>query len=428
MHEDRIEPIDRERNVLAVNAGSSSVKFQLVAMPSERLLFGGRIEGIGGLHARLHYSRPGSAQVDRTVSAPDHDVAIALIFALLDDAGSSGTLHATDVVGHRVVHGGPEFDGPVRFDEAIMAALEKLDTLAPLHNAPNLTGVRAARELLPDVPQFAVFDTAFHRSLPEHAQYYALPLALQREWRIRRYGFHGLSHGYVAAEVAQWLGRPLAELKVISLHLGSGASACAIRGGYSIDTSMGFTPLEGLVMGTRCGDLDPALPAYLAATLGLDNAQLKRLLQEQSGLLGLGGDADMRRIEQRREAGDEAARLAFDVFCYRVRKYVGAYYAVLDGLDALVFTAGIGEHSASVRDAVCTGMEALGIGVDRARNAAAGPAVVEIGRRDLPVRVLIVPTNEELEIARATYAALSDAASIHTRAGSHGAWRQRRTT
>jgi len=300
----------------------------------------------------------------------------------------------------------------VRLDQATIAALEKLDTLAPLHNAASLAGVRAARALLPDVPQFAAFDTAFHRGLPDHAQYYALPLTLQREWGIRRYGFHGLSHGYVAAEAARWLGRPQAELKLITLHLGNGASACAIRGGRSIDTSMGFTPLEGLVMGTRCGDLDPALPAYLAATLGLDDAQLRQLLQEQSGLLGLGGDADMREIERRRELGDEAARLAFDVFCYRVRKYVGGYYAALGGLDALVFTAGIGERSVAVREAVCTDMEALGIGVDRARNAAAGQGVVEIGRGDLPVRVLIVPTNEELEIARLVYAASYDAAPV----------------
>ena len=401
-----METMERPANILAINMGSSSIKFRLFAMPAEQPLAGGQLERIGSVDARLLYTIPGSDQLERPVSVPDHAAALSAIFALLGEQECVSQCSQPDAVGHRVVHGGSEFSAPALIDEEVISRLKKVSKLAPLHNDASLAGIRVTRELLPGVPQVAVFDTAFHHKLPECARYYGLPLELQRQHHIRRYGFHGLSHEYVARAAAQWLGRSHTDLKLISLHLGNGASACAIHDGYSVDTSMGFTPLEGLVMGSRCGDLDPALPAHIAAALELSGEQLEQLLQQQSGLQGLCGDADMRRIEQRMAAGDDDAGLAFDVFCYRVRKYIGAYYAVLNGLDALVFTAGIGEHSAAVRAEVCRGMEALGIGVDSAHNAAAGGGIAEIGNPDLSVRVLVVPTDEELEIARMTHACL----------------------
>lgn len=392
--------------ILVINSGSSSIKFQLLAMPAEQHLIDGQMEQIGSADAILIYKVRDSIPLERSLPAPDHATALSAIFNLLEEQQSKSHLSPPDVVSHRVVHGGNEFAAPVLINEDVITRLEKVSKLAPFHNTASLAGIRIVADLLPDVPQVAVFDTTFHHDLPEHARYYGLPLELQHQQHIQRYGFHGMSHGYVAATAAQWLGRSPTELKIISLHLGNGASACAIHGGNSIDTSMGFTPLEGLVMGSRCGDLDPALPAHIAAALELSSEQLEQLLQQQSGLKGLCGDADMRRIEQRMAAGDANARLAFDIFCYRVRKYIGAYYAVLNGLDVLVFTAGIGEHSAAVRAAVCTGMDALGIGVDSVSNAAVSGGIADIGRSDLPVRVLVVPTDEELEIARAAQTCL----------------------
>jgi len=411
MRENRNDIWERLTNILVINSGSSSIKFRLFAMPAEQPLIGGQLERIGSVDARLLYTVRGSDPLIRPLTVSDHATALSAIFTLLGEQASISGLSQPDAVGHRVVHGGSEFSAPALIDEEIITRLEKVSKLAPLHNTACLAGIRVVADLQPGTPQVAVFDTAFHHDLPEYARYYGLPLELQRQQHIRRYGFHGLSHSYVAAAAAQWLGRSLDDLKMITLHLGNGASACAIRGGFSVDTSMGFTPLEGLVMGSRCGDLDPALPAYFAAALELSSEQLEQLLQQQCGLQGLCGDADMRRIEQRLVTGDDDARLAFDIFCYRVRKYIGAYYAALNGLDVLVFTAGIGEHSAAVRAAVCTGMEALGIGVDSVSNAASSGGIVDIGRSDLPVRVLVVPTDEELEIARATHACLHKAAA-----------------
>lgn len=397
-------------NILVVNTGSSSIKFRFFAMPAELPLAGGQLDRIGSADSRLLYSIQGSDLLERPLPAPDHTTALAAIIMLLHEQESVSGLSQPDAVGHRLVHGGNEFTTPVLIDDQIVTRLEKVSNLAPLHNASGLAGIRAAGEWLPGLPQVAVFDTAFHQALPEYARYYALPLELQRQQHIRRYGFHGLSHEYVTSAAARWLGRSLTDLKLISLHLGNGASACAVQGGHSVDTSMGFTPLEGLVMGSRCGDLDPALPAHIAAALEFSDEQMEQLLQKQSGLLGLCGDSDMRRVEQRMAAGDGDARLAFDIFCYRVRKYIGAYYAVLNGLDVLVFTAGIGENSAAVRAAICKDMEALGIGVDYVGNEEAGGGIADIGRPDFPVRILVVPTNEELEIARAAHACLHKAA------------------
>jgi acetate kinase len=377
-------------------------------MPAGTRLAQGLLEDIGSDTPRLHHA-VGGAQTSRHLGAPDHEAGLSAIFDLLDDQGLLGGTHELAAIGHRVVHGGETFTAPVPIDDAVVARLEAIRHLAPLHNTINLAGIRVARARLPRLPQVAAFDTAFHHDLPAPARHYALPLTLQAEQGIRRYGFHGLSHQFVAGAAAGFLERPPGELKLVTLHLGNGASACAVRGGRSVDTSMGFTPLEGLLMGSRSGDLDPALPGYLAERLGLSATELDRLLNRQSGLLGLCGESDMRRIEQRMAAGDEAARLAFDMFCYRVRKYVGAYHAALNGIDALVFTAGIGEHSAAVRTTVCDGLDALGIAVDTDRNAAVDGGIADISPAAAPVRVLVVPTDEELQIARDTHRCLSEA-------------------
>lgn len=399
------------QTVLVINSGSSSIKFQLIAMPSGQRLLHGLLEQIGRPEARLHHTFGDEPTITRSVSAPDHASGFSTLFALLSGLGSGLTPTELTAIGHRIVHGGGTFAAPVLLDAQVIAQLDAISSLAPLHNPASLAGIRVARELLPTVPQVAVFDTAFHHDLPEHTRHYALPLGLQQQQRIRRYGFHGLSHQYVAGAAAEWLGRPLAELKLISLHLGNGASACAIRGGSSVDTSMGFTPLEGLVMGSRSGDLDPALPGYIAAQLGLSGEEVDHLLNRQSGLQGLCGDSDMRRIEQRMIAGDNDARLAFSMFCYRLRKYIGAYYAALNGLDGLIFTAGIGEHSAAVRASVCRELDALGIVIDPTRNAAVNGAISELSPPGAAVKVLVVPTDEELQIARATAACLQATAN-----------------
>ena len=402
------------QTILVINSGSSSIKFQLITLPGGHRLLHGLIERIGETEAVLHHARGDEPPITRNLPAADHAAGLAAIFMLLSESGKEAAPTDLAAVGHRVVHGGGEFAAPILLDAQVVAQLDAVSSLAPLHNPANLAGIRVARELLPSVPQVAVFDTAFHHDLPDHTRLYALPQNLQRQHRIRRYGFHGLSHQYVAGAAAEWLGRPLSELKLISLHLGNGASVCAIRGGQSIDTSMGFTPLEGLVMGSRCGDLDPALPGHLAAELGFSGEEVDHLLNRQSGLLGLCGDSDMRRIEQRMAAGDEAASLAFDLFCYRVRKYIGAYYAALNGVDALIFTAGIGEHSAAVRTSVCRELDALGIAVDPARNAAVDGCITEISPPGAMLRVLVVPTDEALQIARATAACLQAAAPPET--------------
>jgi acetate kinase len=397
-------------NILVINSGSSSIKYQLLDAGSERRLATGLIERIGEQQARLTQRWGDGQEHEEAVSAPDHRTGLAAVFALLERTGVLQDVSKLSGIGHRVVHGGVHFTAPVVVDEDVLAQLEALSDLAPLHNPANITGIEVARELAGGVPQVAVFDTAFHQSLPPHASHYALPRELQRRLRIRRYGFHGTSHQYVAKATAEYLGRPLASLRMISLHLGNGASATAIEGGRSVETSMGFTPLEGLVMGTRCGDLDASVPAYLAEREGLDAQAVAETLNRESGLKGLCGDSDMREIERRVGQGDQTAALALDMFCYRAKKYIGAYVAVLGGLDALVFTAGIGENSAGVRAKIGHGLELLGIVIDEARNLAARGAA-EISEPGSTVRVLVIPTDEELEIARATRDCITAVAS-----------------
>jgi acetate kinase len=385
--------------VLVINAGSSSLKYSLVDVDTGVPAAYGLVERIGEPEGILSHTGP-QGQRRREQPVGSHEDAFRLA---LDAFASEGpALDSVDIVavGHRVVHGGSRFADPVLIDRRVIAAVEELVPLAPLHNPANLAGMQVARKLFPDLPQVAVFDTAFHQTLPEQAYTYAVPLSWRDEHRIRRYGFHGTSHAFVSRAAAEHLGKQPEELNQIVLHLGNGASATAVRAGESVDTSMGLTPLEGLVMGTRCGDIDPALLAHLHREQGWDLAEIDRVLNRESGVKGLSGHNDFRELVGLRNAGDAAAALAFDVYCYRIRKYVGAYYAVLGRVDAVVFTAGVGQHSAEVRAASLSGLDRLGIRVDPGRNQGpvAGPTLVSPD--DGEVAVLVVPTNEEWEITR----------------------------
>jgi acetate kinase len=391
------------------------LKFQLIRTDAQRMaedsderLASGAIERIGG-EAILTLTRPGAATtVEAAPIRSVRDAVAALLDWLLSDASGPALASPAqiDAVGHRVVHGGETFRGSVLVDEAVIRQLERTFDLAPLHNPHNLRGIRAAQhELGHGVPHAAVFDTAFHQTLPEHAYLYAIPYSLYRRHRIRRYGFHGTSHRYVAYRYRQLTGRSRAETNIITLHLGSGASACAIRHGESIDTSMGLTPLEGLVMGTRSGDLDPAIPDFIATKEGLDHHGVEVLLNKESGLLGISGlTNDMRELlAEMQENDDRRARLAIEVFCYRARKYVGAYLAAMDGADAVVFTGGIGENSPEVRARIAGGFAWAGLELDAGANAAAtagrAAAITRAGSR---LEAWVIPTDEELLIARDT--------------------------
>lgn len=385
--------------VLVVNTGSTSVKYQLYEMDSERRLVTGKVERIGtGSAASVHVTADG-AKTEGPCDAPDVRAALAHIVASL------GGVDGIAAVGHRVVHGGERLVKPVAIDDEVVRTIEECSVYAPLHNPPALAGIAAARAVLPAVPHVAVFDTAFHGELPPAAFTYALPHELYLERGVRRYGFHGPSHQFMALAAAEQLGTDLARLKLVTCHLGGGASVAAIDGGRSVDTSMGMTPLEGLVMGTRAGDLDPAIPLLLARA-GATIDEIDALLNRRSGLAGLSGIAsgDFRDIEQAAEGGEVRARLAIDVFVHRLRKYIGAYAAVLGGVDAIVFTGGIGENSASVRAAVCDGFLYMGIALDSAANTSAAPAkhggIVDVASAHARTRVLVVATDEEKMIAR----------------------------
>jgi len=391
--------------ILVINTGSSSLKFRLFDMRGLVRLASGLVERIGEARGRalLRY-RTAAENRERTVerSGPitDHGRAMEEMLSLLGEAGLLAHAGELAGIGHRVVHGGEVFHRPVRIDTRVLEAIAELAPLAPLHNPVNLVGIRAAMAQAPDVPQVAVFDTAFHQTLPEHAYLYGLPYRLYEEHRVRRYGFHGTSHGFVSRQAAGFLDRPYGSLNIITLHLGNGASGAAIRGGRCVDTSMGMTPLEGLLMGTRSGDLDPAILLYLAREAGMDSDELDDLLNRQSGLRGLCGDNDMRTVIGRAEQGDGRAALALRIFCHRLKKYIGAYSAVLGRVDCLVFTGGIGENAALVREMACRDLENLGFILDRQRNLHRTEGIRPIHDDASPVRILVVPTNEELEIAR----------------------------
>ena len=386
--------------VLVLNAGSSSLKYSLVDATSGESVAGGLVERIGERNGILtHHAPSGEARVERPIAS--HEEALTAVLDAFEQHGPSLDDVELDAIGHRVVHGGDRFADPVLIDDEVVDAVRDLVPLAPLHNPANLEGIEVARRLFPDLPQVAVFDTAFHQTLAEHAYTYAVPRAWREEHRVRRYGFHGTSHAFVSREAARLLGRVPEQVNVIVLHLGNGCSATAVAAGSSVDTSMGMTPLEGLVMGTRSGDLDPALHAHLHRQVGWSLDEIDRVLNRESGLKGLAGENDFRELQRMVEEGDQDARLAFDVYCYRIRKYVGAYLAVLGRVDAVVFTAGVGQHSPAVRAASLGGLEALGIELDPARNEqATGREPAVVSAPDARVAVMVVPTNEEWEIAR----------------------------
>jgi len=402
-------------HILVLNVGSSSVKFQLIdtdgqaiAAAKDRRLAGGQIERIGG-EAIVSLAATDQRPTKSAVPIRDHAAAVEHIIKWLTSQESGVPISSVaeiEAVGHRVVHGGERFTRSTKVDDDVWRELEELIELAPLHNPHNLRGITAARAVLgPGVPQVAVFDTAFHHSLPETAFVYAVPYQLYRRYRVRRYGFHGTSHRYIAYRYRQLTEKAREATKIITLHLGNGASACAIVGGISVDTSMGFTPLEGLVMGTRSGDLDPAILDFVSAKEGLSLREVDSLLNKQSGLLGISGlTADMRELlAEEAEHGDRRARLAVDVFCYRVKKYIGAYLAAMNGADAIVFAGGIGENSPDVRARICAGLEWLGIEIDAARNSAIVGAEGRIDREGSRVNIWVIPTDEELLIARDTW-------------------------
>jgi len=399
--------------ILVLNAGSSSLKFQLFGLPDLRVLASGLIEQIGDeqSHARLTFiDAAGSEQTLKQITAvAGHRQAIMVMADLLRESGAMTDVNELAGIGHRVVHGGEDFHEPVLIDDTVIAAVEELIPLAPLHNPANLTGIRVAMEHADKIPQVAVFDTAFHQTIPDYGYLYALPYTLYKEQKVRRYGFHGTSHSYVAGQAAHYLGKPLAELNIISLHLGNGASAAAIKGGKCIDTSMGLTPLEGLIMGTRSGDLDPAILFYLARETGMDMDDLDGMLNKESGLKGICGENDMRTITELADQGDSRASLALTMFCYRLKKYIGAYIAALGGVDCIVFTGGIGENSAVVRQMSCQGLERLGIDLDAEKNGEQRKEILEIQRADSLVKILVVPTDEELEIATQTLQVINSA-------------------
>jgi acetate kinase len=403
-------------NILVLNVGSSTLKFQLtatdhdaIAENRDRRLARGQIERIGG-EAILTLSGAGGRNVKTTARVRDHAAAVEYIVGWMTSDASGVPISSVaeiEAVGHRVVHGGERFSQSTRVDDELWHELEDLIDLAPLHNPHNLRGIVAARGVLgPGVPQVAVFDTAFHHSLGETAYLYAIPYQLYRRYRVRRYGFHGTSHRYIAFRYRQLTGRTREATKIITLHLGNGASACAIVAGSSVDTSMGFTPLEGLVMGTRSGDLDPAILDFVSGKEGLSLNDMDSMLNKQSGLLGISGiTADMRELlAEEAESNDRRARLAIDLFAYRVKKYIGAYLAAMNGADAIVFAGGIGENAAEVRSRICADLDWLGVTLDSTANAATvGGAEGRIDASGSRVELWVIPTDEELLIARDTW-------------------------
>jgi acetate kinase len=380
-----------DRVVLVINSGSSSLKYQLIQPDSDKSLADGIVERIG----------------ERSSPVADHEAALRLAFDQLSEAGIDLKTCGLAAVGHRVVHGGPTFYQPTVIDDAVITKLKQLSLLARLHNPPAVQGIEVARKLLPDVPHIAVFDTAFFHDLPAAAATYAIDRDLAQKWQVRRYGFHGTSHQYVSEQAAAFLGRPLDDLNQIVLHLGNGASASAIVAGRPVDTSMGLTPLEGLVMGTRSGDIDPGVIGYLCRVAQMSVDEVESMLNQQSGMLGLAGEQDFRRLHEMIQSGDSAAQLAYDVFIHRLRKYVGAYLAVLGRTDVVSFTAGVGENVASVRRDALSGLVALGIEIDEQRNSRSAKDARRISADTSPIAVLVIPTNEELAIARDCLRAIS---------------------
>jgi acetate kinase len=396
--------------VLVINSGSSSIKYEVFEISNFNVVSSGVLERIGESESQhTHRLADALGRVKESVRrgrVNNHEEGFRFILGTSPDSPVIKDSSEILGIGHRVVHGGEAFREPVLIDGSVIETIRGISALAPLHNPPNLLGIEAARQVFPGVPQVAVFDTAFHQSMPSHAFVYPLPYSFYALHHVRRYGFHGTSHLWVAKKAAAYLGRPLDDLHLITLHLGNGASAAAIQQGRSVDTSMGMTPLEGLVMGTRCGDLDPAIPFYLRRATGITEEDLQALLNKESGLKGICGANDMREVLLRADLGEPLAKLALEITCYRIKKYIGAYFAVLGRLDAVVFTGGIGENAAPVRRGCCQGLECLGITVDDGKNEKPCEEVLEIQPDQGLVKVLVVRTQEEREIAEQTVAAL----------------------
>jgi acetate kinase len=394
-------------NILIINCGSSSLKYQLLDMDTGTVIATGIIERIGEETGTITQKSYPAKWPDRKntedLPIPDHEAAMHLMAARLTGPqwGVIRSLAEIDALGHRVVQGGESFSSPVLIDEGVMETIRQNIPLAPLHKS-NLTGMEVAAQLFPGIPGVAVFDTEFHQTMPKKAFLYPIPMELYTDLRIRRYGFHGTSHKYVTRAAAEFLGKPVDGVNLITVHLGNGCSMAAVENGRCVDTTMGLTPLAGLMMGTRSGDIDPAILPFLAQNADMRLSDIDAMLNTRSGLMGVCGKSDMRDIHAARDAGDENAQLAFEMFAYRVRKTIGAYLAVLGRADAVVFTAGIGENDDAVRLAACEGLEGLGIAIDPAKNAERAPGIRAIHAEGGPVAVLVVPTNEELEIARAT--------------------------
>ena len=387
--------------VLVVNCGSSSLKYQLINMDNEEVMAKGLVEKIGLSDSLLTHKWNGQKK-EVAQSIPDHKVAVKLVLDILTESGVIKSLSEIDAVGHRVVHGGEEFAASTVITDDVMKALEKCSAFAPLHNPANIIGINACAEIMPGVPQVAVFDTAFHQTMPAQAYMYGLPYELYKENGIRRYGFHGTSHRYVAGEIAKVLGKKVEDLRIINCHLGNGSSLCAIKNGKSVDTTMGFTPLAGVLMGTRCGDIDPAIVTTVMDQKGLSTKDMDTLMNKKSGVLGISGvSSDFRDLGDAAKEGNERAQLALDMFHYQVRKEIGAFAAAMGGVDVITFTAGVGENGIEDRAAICKGLEYLGAKLDPEKNNVRGKDA-EISTADSTVKLYVIPTNEELMIARDT--------------------------
>ncbi len=393
-------------NILVINCGSSSLKFQLIDSDSENVLAKGLCERIGIDGSRIVYQPAGGEKETTEAPMPTHTEAIKLVLDSLIDA-NKGVIKSLDeigAVGHRVVHGGEKFAKSTVITDEVIKAIEECNDLAPLHNPANIIGINACKELMPNTPMVAVFDTAFHQTMPEEAYIYGIPYEYYEKYKVRRYGFHGTSHSFVSKRAAEMLGKPYDSLKTIGCHLGNGASICAVDHGKSVETSMGMTPLEGLIMGTRSGDIDPAIVEFIAKKENKTAEEVLRILNKESGVQGISGfTSDFRDIEEGIEKGNKRAKLAMDVFAHRVVRYVGAYIAQMNGVDAIVFTAGLGENDKTIREMVCSHLEFLGVKLDDAQNSKRGEDLI-VSTDDSKVKVLVIPTNEELMIARDTLA------------------------
>jgi acetate kinase len=394
--------------ILVLNCGSSSIKYQLLDMENESVMASGLAERIGETQGKLTHIKlpdtPHQSVVIQEEPITDHKNGMFKVIELITDKEHGIVDDASQIsaVGHRVVHGGERFQAPTLIDDDVIKIIEETIPLAPLHNPANLMGIEVARSMIPQAPQVAIFDTAFHQTMPPRAYHYSLPYEYYEQLGVRRYGFHGTSHSYVAKEAAKLMGRPLDELNLMTIHLGSGASTCAIENGKSVDTSMGMTPVAGIIMGTRSGNIDPGIIFYLAKSKGMTLEELDYVLTHESGLKGICGFNDMRDIHQKASEGDQRAQLALDMFVYRIKKYIGNYLAILGHLDGIVFTAGIGEHDIDIRRRCCENLERLGIVLDPERNKIEHEGPLRISKLESPVQIWVIPTNEELEIAQQT--------------------------